>query len=154
MSRTVRTPINPFVGSLTRVVWQWVRREIHATVVASGHDDLNPAHVAIFRNPTPEGMRPSELADDMQITKQSVNELLGYLERRGYLVREPDPTDSRSRRITLTEQGRKVQEATWQAAEDAERKAARLIGSERMQELRSILVDLVTELDVANRHPG
>jgi len=96
-----RTLAEPYIGGLTRVVWQWVRREIHAGVVAAGYDDLSPAHLAAFRNPTPDGMRPSQLAEEMQITKQSVNEVLGHLERRGYLVREPDPDDSRSRRIRL-----------------------------------------------------
>jgi DNA-binding MarR family transcriptional regulator len=136
----------PFIGGLTRLVWQWVRGEIHAAVVAAGYDDLNPAHVAVFRNPSVEGMRPSEVADEMQITKQSVNELLGHLERRGYLAREPDPADSRSRRIRLTDQGRELEDVVTQAAADAERKAAGLIGDDRMHELRTTLADLVTLL--------
>jgi hypothetical protein len=71
-----------YLGSLSRLVWQWVRQEISAAVLAAGYDDLNPAHVAVFRNPTIDGRRPSELAEEMQITRQSVNELLGHLERR------------------------------------------------------------------------
>src|ERR1035437_5306865 len=108
-SATVR-PSAPFLGGMTRLVWQWVRRQIHAQVLSAGYDDLNPAHVAIFRYPPPVGMRPSDLADEMQITKQSVNDLLGHLERRGYLVRDPDPVDSRSRRIRLTDRGHEVEE--------------------------------------------
>jgi DNA-binding MarR family transcriptional regulator len=146
MSRTAPTLVNPFIGSLCRVVWQWVRQEIHAGVVAAGYDDLNPAHVTVFRNPGPDGMRPSELAEDMQITKQSVNELLGYLERRGYLVREPDPTDSRGRLIKLTALGLRLQETVWQAAEDAEHKATAVIGQDRMHDLRTSLTDLATTL--------
>ena len=130
-------------------MWQWVRGEIHAAVVAAGYDDLNPAHVAVFRNPSVAGMRPRELADEMQITKQSVNELLGHLERRGYLVREPDPADSRSRRIRLTGQGRELEAVVGQAAADAEAKAAELIGEARMDELRRALTDLVTHLGLS-----
>jgi len=154
MSSTVRPLVDPFIGSLCRVVWQWVRREIHAGVIAAGYDDLNPAHVAVFRNPGPEGMRPSELADDMQITKQSVNELLGYLERHGYVVRLPDPTDSRSRRIGLTETGLELQAVIWRAAETAERKATAVIGDDRMDGLRKSLIDLVTHLDPAQQPAG
>lgn len=153
MSTTLRTPVNPFIGSLCRVVWQWVRGEIHAAVIAAGYDDLNPAHVALFRNPGPDGMRPGELADDMQITKQSVNELLGYLERRGYAVREPDPTDSRSRRIRLTETGLGLQSVVWAAAETAERKATAVIGGDRMRDLRDSLTDIVTQLALAGEPP-
>src|SRR6266545_3108257 len=126
-----RTLAEPYIGGLTRVVWQWVRREIHAGVVAAGYDDLSPAHLATFRNPTPDGMRPSQLAEEMQITKQSVNEVLGHLERRGYLVREPDPDDSRSRRIRLTDSGRHLEEVVRVASRKAERDAAALIGARR-----------------------
>jgi DNA-binding MarR family transcriptional regulator len=131
---------------MTRYVWQWVRQQIHDEVVAAGFEDLNPAHVGIFRYPSPEGMRPSELADEMQITKQSVNDLLGHLEQRGYLVREPDPVDSRSRRIRLTDLGRELEDAVWSAAASAERTAATLIGEDRVQELRRTLADLVAVL--------
>ena len=148
MSTTVRPLVDPFIGSLCRVVWQWVRREIHAAVVAAGYDDLNPAHVAVFRNPGIDGRRPGEVADAMQITKQSVNELLGYLERHGYIVRAPDPTDSRSRRIRLTETGLELQAVVWRAAETAERKASAVIGDDRMRDLRKSLAEIVAHLDI------
>jgi DNA-binding MarR family transcriptional regulator len=151
--------MGPFVGSLSRVVWLWVRREIYARVVEAGYDDLNPAHVGMFRNPSIAGRRPSDLAEDMQITKQSVNGLLGDLEARGYLVRARDPDDSRSRRIELTERGQQLEAVTMRAAEQAERDAAKLIGAERMRELRSILIDLVAQLPneglvAARKRPG
>ncbi len=131
---------------MTRLIWQWVRRQIHAQVLAAGYDDLNPAHVALFRYPTPDGMRPSALAEEMQITKQSVNDLLGHLERQGYLVREPDPTDNRSRRIRLTDRGHEVEELVWRAAESAEGTVGELLGEDRFQELHRALVDLVALL--------
>jgi len=136
----------PFIGGMSRFVWQWVRRQIYAEVVAAGFGDLKPAHVYVFRYPSSEGLRPTELADEMQITKQSVNELLGYLEEHGYLVRKPDPTDSRSRRIHLTDLGRELEETCWRAAEGAERTVATLLGEDRLLELRCSLVDLMTAL--------
>ena len=148
-SPTSIRPSGPFLGGMSRLVWQWVRRQIHAEVAAAGYDDLNPAHVAIFRYPTPDGMRPSDLAEEMQITKQSVNDLLGHLERRGYLVRDPDPVDSRSRRIRLTDRGHEVEELVWRAAEAAERTAGELLGEDRVRELRRTLVELVALLGLS-----
>ena len=139
----------PFIGSLSRLVWQWVRQCIHAEVRAAGFDDLNPAHVAVFRFPTAEGMRPSDLAEEMQITKQSVNDLVGHLERRGYLVREPDPNDSRSRRIRLTDRGRELEDVAYRAAARAERRAGELLGEDRLHVLRRDLADLVVLLGIA-----
>ena len=143
----------PFIGYLSRRVFQWVRHTMAVEVTAAGFTDLNPAHVAVFRSPTPEGMSPSELAEQLQITKQSVNELLGHLERHGYLVREPDPHNSRRRRIRLTPQGQKVQAIVATAAWQAERTAAELLGERRLADLRRNLTDLVALLDSAGQ-PG
>ena len=145
---TVPEPRRHFIGSLSRLVWQWVRQQIETQVVAAGFDDLNPAHIGVFRNPGIDGRRPGEVADAMQITKQSVNELLGYLERHGYIVRAPDPTDSRSRRIRLTETGLELQAVVWRAAETAERKASAVIGDDRMRDLRKSLAEIVVHLDI------
>ena len=68
---------------MLRVVWQWVRDQLYAGVVAAGFDDLNAAHVGLWRYPGLEGVRPSQLADQVGITKQSVNDLLGHLEAHG-----------------------------------------------------------------------
>lgn len=59
----------------------------------AGYDDLNPAHVGLFRCPTLDGLRPTELADQHQITKQSINDLLRHLDQSGYLICKIDPAD-------------------------------------------------------------
>src|SRR3984957_11478804 len=70
--------------------WQWVRVQLFAGVVGAGFDNLSAAHVALWRYPGLEGVRPSQLADRVGITKQSVKDLLGHLEGHGYLLRVPD----------------------------------------------------------------
>jgi len=87
------------------VVWQWVRDQLYAGVVAAGYDDLNAAHVGLWRYPGLEGLRPSQLADRRGITKQSVNDLLAHLEQHGYLMRVPDPADGRARGDPIDFQG-------------------------------------------------
>lgn len=122
-------------------------QRLYDEMVAEGYDDLTPAQFAVFRNLSIDGARPSALADDMQITKQSVNDPLGHVERRGYLVREADPADNRSRLIRLTARGRELEAAVFAAAARAEQQAAELIGADRMRELRQTLFDLVALLD-------
>lgn len=141
--------MGPYIGSLTRRVWQWGRQRVYAEVTAAGFTDLKPAHVAFFRNPSPDGKSPSELAGELIITKQSVNELLGHLEKHGYLIREPDPGNSRRRRIRLTAKGRRVEAVCWAAARHTDETAADLLGEQRLVELRRILIDLVALLGSA-----
>lgn len=98
----------------------------------------------MFRNPGVEGLRPGRLAAELNLTKQSVNDLLSHLEASGYIVRIPDPADSRSRIITLTARGRDLETVIWRAAESAEHKALAVIGADRMRDLLEALGDLAS----------
>jgi DNA-binding MarR family transcriptional regulator len=145
---------NPYLGALLRVVWQWVRDQIQADVMGLGYDDLSNAHLHVFRYPSPDGLRPSELAAELQLSKQSVNDLLGHLEEHGYIVREPDPADGRGRVVRLTDKGRRLERTVANAARSAEIRIGEMIGPERSAELRRTLEALADELDGFERGAG
>ncbi len=134
----------PYVGALLGVVWQWVRDQLYAGVVAAGYDDLNAAHVGLWRYPGLEGLRPSQLADRRGITKQSVNDLLGYLEQHGYLLRVPDSADGRARVIRLTSKGWRLQKTIYAEAASAQLRIEEILGPRRYAQLHSSL-ELLTE---------
>ena len=121
---------------------------MYVGVVAAGYDDLSAAHVGLWRYPGLDGLRPSQLADLAGITKQSVNDLLGHLERHGYLGRVPDPADGRARVIRLTSKGRRLQQTIYAEAGDAEMRIAEILGPRRFAQLHSsleLLADRFTE---------
>lgn len=135
-----------YVGASMRLVWQWVWAENYQGVVAAGYDDLNPAHVGLFRHPTLDGQRLTDIAQQMQITKQSVHELVGHLEARGYLVRAPDPTDRRARVVRLTARGRRLERTIRAQARRAEQRIAGILGPRRFAALQRSLEELIAEL--------
>ncbi len=135
---------SPYVGAMLRVVWQWVRDQLYAGVVAAGFDDLNAAHVGLWRYPGLEGVRPSQLADRAGITKQSVNDLLRHLEGHGYLLRVPDSVDGRARVIRLTAKGRRIEQTIYAEAGAAQLRIAEILGPRRFAQLHSSL-ELLTE---------
>jgi|SRR5271165_3674196 len=135
---------SPYVGAMLRGVWQWVRDQLYEGVVASGFDDLNPAHVGLWRYPGLDGVRPSQLADWVGITKQSVNDLIGHLEGHGYLLRVPDSADGRARVIRLTSKGRRLEQTIYSAARAAQLQIAEILGPQRFAQLHSSL-ELLTE---------
>ena len=139
---TESTGGGPHVGAMMRLAWQWVWKEIFSGVVAAGYDDVNPAHVALFRYPGLDRQRPSELADQLQITRQSVNDLLGHLDQHGYLTREPDPNDGRARVVRLTQKGRQLQKTIHGHARAAEQRIADTLGARRFTQLQRALEDL------------
>ena len=143
----------PYIGALMSAGWQWVRGQVFDGVRAAGYDDLNPAHVALFRYPTLGGLRPIEIAEQMQITKQSVHDLLTHMEQRGYLVREPDPTDRRARVVRLTERGTRLELEVRAQAAGAEEKVAAMLGEPRFAQLCDALHHLVGQLGAARARP-
>ena len=135
---------SPYVGALLGAVWQWVREQLYSGVVAAGYDDLNAAHVGLWRYPGLEGLRPSQVADRVGITKQSVNDLLAHLEQHGYLSRVPDSADGRARVIRLTSKGHQLERTIYAEAAAAQLRIAEILGPQRFTRLRNSL-ELLTE---------
>ncbi|HWQ23959.1 MAG TPA: MarR family transcriptional regulator [Gaiellaceae bacterium] len=108
----------------------------------AGFDDFDPAYLIVFQYPGPQGTRPSELAARLRISKQALNHLLGALERLGYLERQGDPHDLRSKRIALTQRGAAVIDVMRDAVAEMEATWARQLGAERFGELRDLLLAL------------
>ena len=132
----------PLIGALLRIPWEIVRRRMLERLHERGFDDLDTAHVNVVLYPGPQGLRPSELAARLGMSKQAVNYLLGELERRGYLERRADPDDLRSRRIVLTERGESAGLAMREAVTDVEREWETALGRARFAELRGLLSEL------------
>lgn len=88
-------------------------------------------------------MRPSELAARNQLSRQSINDLLSDLEKRGYLGRTLDPTDGRARIIRLTERGWNLTQVISDMSFANESEWAQAIGETRYGEFRSALCELV-----------
>jgi DNA-binding MarR family transcriptional regulator len=148
-----RTERIRYIGASMRLVWQWIWARNFEAVVRAGYDDLNPAHVSLFRYPTLDGCRPTEIAHQMQITKQSAHELIGHLETRGYLVREPDPADRRARVVRLTPEGQQLETLIRTEAHHAEQQIAATLGPRRFAQLRHALDDLVATLPSTDHEP-
>lgn len=107
-----------------------------------GFDDIDGPQLSVILWPGPEGMRPSDLAARMRVTKQALNYLLGDLERLGYLERRLDPDDRRARRIALTDRGWSLVPIIRDAVSEVEREWAEALDAERFAQLRELLYEL------------
>jgi DNA-binding MarR family transcriptional regulator len=132
----------PLIGALLRIPWEEVRRRMLERLNERGFDDLDQAHLALFQYPGPDGVRPSELAVRLRVSKQALNYLLGELERLGYLERRPDPDDQRSKRVVLTRRGRRAVETIRDAVADVEADWSARLGRRRFDDLRALLREL------------
>ena len=130
------------MGALLRMALEAVQRRMLDSLHAAGFDDLDTAHLTVLQWPGPDGMRPSDLAVRLHMSKQALNYMLGELERLGYLERLPDPDDLRARRIALTPRGHEIIVVIRKAVRATERDWATALGGDRVEELRSLLVEI------------
>jgi DNA-binding MarR family transcriptional regulator len=132
----------PLIGALLRMPLETVRRHMLDRLHEHGFTDLEPAHLIVLQYPGPQGARPSELAGRLRISKQALNYQLGQLERLGYLERQPDPDDLRSKRIVLTTRAEAAVPVIRDAVAEVEADWARQLGTERFAQLRRSLIEL------------
>ncbi len=110
----------PSVVGRLRLAYDLGRNAMLARVHAAGHPEVTPAMIALFRFAGVDRRRPGEIAATARLSKQATNDLLGELERLGYLERHPDPTDGRARIVQLTKRGHSLDAAVWTAGREVE----------------------------------
>src|SRR5262245_45023741 len=65
-----------------------------------GHEGLTLAHTNLLAHLDVTGTRMTTLAERVGVTKQAIGGLVGELEEKSYIRREPDPADGRASIIT------------------------------------------------------
>ena len=96
------------------------------TPLALTGSEQNVLAVLADRRPRAVG----ELAAETGTRPTTLTSVLDRLERRGLLVREPDPADRRSLRIVLTAAGRRIAAAVQSAVRELERTALASVSAE------------------------
>jgi DNA-binding MarR family transcriptional regulator len=127
---------------LLRVPYDRLTERLYERLRAEGFDDLTPAHHLVFQHPGPEGLRPSQLAAQRRVTKQTMNEIIRHLCDRDYLTLELDPDDARARRLAFTRRGRRFVERVRAIVTEVEKEWAQRMGAKRYREMRAALAEL------------
>ena len=132
----------PMIGALLRLPWEAVQEHMLERLHANGFTDIDASYLIVVQYPGPQGERPSDLAARLRVSKQALNHLLGQLEHLGYLERQPDPDDKRSKRIALTPRGTKAAITIREAVAEMEDTWTEQLGPKRFNQLRTLLRDL------------
>lgn len=107
-----------------------------ARLAERGHEVVRPAHGAVFQYLDDTGTTVSTLAARAQMTKQAMAELVMHLERHGYVVRVPDPTDGRAKLVRPTARGQQVVAIAQELVPEVERHIEATLGAGRADALR------------------
>lgn len=119
--------------------------ELVERLAAAGYTDIRPAHSRVFENVDPDGTRLTELADRARMTHPSMSELVGGLERLGYVERVRDPGDGRARLVRLTPRGRALQRTALRQIVAIEGEWQERLGPDAPADLRAVLARALTQ---------
>lgn len=132
----------PFVGALLRMAYQITREYQLAALREHGFDDLNQALLNVMVYPHPDGVRPGDLAERINMTRQATNYLLGQLEALGYIERRAQKGGTR-RLVFLTRRGWQSVDRHRAAVLELEAQWAKAIGQRRFKDFKETLAQLI-----------
>ena len=139
----------PQLGALLRMTYQVTREYQLEVLKAGGFGDLNQALLNVMVHPHPNGVRPSDLAERINMTKQATNYLLGQLEALGYVERKAQKSGSR-RLVFLTRRGWQSIDLHRAAIVEVEAQWTKAIGRKRFEEFKETLERLsVLDIDIS-----
>lgn len=130
-------PVNTVV--LLRDAYRTLNDLAIARLAETGHGEVRPAHGNVFQHLDSTGSTVSQLAARAQMTKQAMAELVRHLENHGYVVREPNPADARSKLVIPTGRGKEVVAIVQRLVPTIEERIEKLVGSRRATALRADL---------------
>lgn len=89
---------------------------IQVGMAERGFADVRPADGFVFLRIAGGGATTVEVARHLGVTKQAASQMIGELERKGYVARVEHPSDRRSRLVVLTARGVECTRAATEAA--------------------------------------
>jgi DNA-binding MarR family transcriptional regulator len=90
-----------------------------------------------------DGVRMRDVPRRAGVSKEAVSISIGFLERRGQVTVEPDPSGGRSKLVRFTAKGRAARDASRALLATLEDRAPTRFGSENVGNLRAALVTVV-----------
>jgi DNA-binding MarR family transcriptional regulator len=127
------------LGILLGLAYQGFVDRLRADLERQGFDDLGGAYGYVFRALADEQPNQRELARRLGITDQGMAKIIAEMVERRYVVRRPDPDDSRVNRLSLDTRGQAALRAARRFHATFERGLARDLGPPAVRRLRQIL---------------
>jgi DNA-binding MarR family transcriptional regulator len=132
--------------SLLGLVMDGFRRDMHARLTSRGAPaatrGLRASHIRMLSLMPADGMRVTDLAERVGMTKQALGEFANTLESRGLVESLSDPADRRVRILKPTRSGRAAVVAAEKVISAIEAEWQERLGHRKWESLRGILTTL------------
>ena len=128
----------PYIGALLRLAHQEASSRMLQALAERGLGDIKQAHFGLFQYPPIDGMRPTDLAKRLGMSKQAVNHLLGQLEKLGFLERRREQMHGHTA-VYLTERGWLVLKSNVATMRALEEDWQNQLGKQRFSDFKAAL---------------
>ena len=118
-----------------------------ARMQQAGATRLRLAHTSLLPHITDAGVRQTELADKLGVTKQAIGPLIDDLEHEGIVERIADPSDARAKLVRWTAKGRRALRHGIGVLAELEAELATEVGARRLAELADTLEAMIGAIE-------
>jgi DNA-binding MarR family transcriptional regulator len=111
----------------------------------AGFGWMKPQYGFVLRALGDEGLRLTELAERLGISKQAALQIVDEMDERGLIVRETSTEDRRAKAIRVTPKGQAVSRTALDASRGMERRLRREFGSDAVSACREVLLGFLDQ---------
>jgi DNA-binding MarR family transcriptional regulator len=105
--------------------------------------EVKPAFAFVLLASREAPLTSHDVAELLGFTKQAASKLVDAMESAHYITRKPHPEDARAKLLHIAPKGRRVLEAAEEIYRELEAEWAEVIGSRRLEALRSDLSEVL-----------
>lgn len=102
--------------------------------IAAGHSGLRASFNQVLCRLDTSGTRIVDIANECQITQQAAGQIIGELEKLGYVKRKPDASDKRAKQLILTRKGEALMADCRRLAAQINEQLAGVLGQQTLRE--------------------
>ena len=121
---------------------------LQTTMQAAGHAEMRPPYGFVIRALAGGGLRLTELAERLGVTKQAALKVVDEMEGHGLVERTPAAGDRRAKVLRLTARGESVRRRALEASQRMEADLREDLGDEAVDAARRVLLRFI------ERHGG
>jgi len=137
MSENVDTPKYLMRGLLH--CYYWLDESLQISLSSLGMPPLPRTKSMIMVNISDGITRPSDLARNIGISRQAIQQTLVEMERDGLVHLVQDPTDGRAKIVKFSRRGAGIGKAAYDTLAEIEAELSRRVGSDAVQTLKRVL---------------
>jgi len=117
----------------------------------AGFVEVRESWLGMLRHLEPDGVRSSELAERLRVSRQAAGQLVSELQQHGYLERIPDPSDGRAKLVRITARGLQAWLAGLSAFRGLELELQTALGVANLNTLRELGPRLLAHLEAGDQ---